>query len=348
MGSTVRLDKSSWNPLQLERVAAYDAMVASAKRRRAFERLPSTIDAREALAAAKREHPLHGALDTVTEDSFEATRQGDLRVKVTDFQNGHVEACVWRHRPDPYRTLDRAMERDLRALVPKMPRGEGDREASLAAALRRASQRVRYLCKAMIVNSLWTLTFRENVTDRDLCLKHLKEFIRRVKRVLPDLRYIAVLERQERGAWHVHIATHELPGKLRSAGVSFKSWDLMRSIWRSVVGALGGTFNEAKRAKRWGKGSKRIKGSGAIARYISGYVAKDMRDTELNRKRYSHSEGIEVPASYKASFPPETPLNELIELAYAALGRRITRRWFDPVSGVFFAESDDTEALRSG
>lgn len=330
MASSVRLDSTSWGPEAQARLAS----MASARL------------AHQELASARQAHPLAGALDGLSVAVEEATGKGVLRFKVLDFGNGHVEACAWRHVPDPSRTLDRAIDRDLTGLT---VRGEGDREKSIESAVRRAKQKVRHLAKAMIVNSLWTLTYRDNVSDRGLVLTHLDAFRRRVNAVLGDWRYIAVLERQERGAFHIHLATHELPGKLVIKGVRLKSWDVMRSIWRSIVGELGGNFDEAKR-KKWGrgKGTKPIRGSGAIASYVAGYVAKDMQESELNRKRYSATKGVDIPPAYKALFPPETPWHKLIELAYAACGANITRRWFDPISGVFFVESDDTIPIRSG
>lgn len=240
--------------------------------------------------------------------------------------------------PDPGKTLDRAIERDLRAIA---PRGMGDRERSQESAARRAKQEVRHKCKAMAINALWTLTFRENVTDREVALRCLDRFRRRVATVIPGWRYIAVLEKQARGAYHVHIATHALPKQLTDKGVKVKSWNVMRAIWRSVAGKLGGNFDEAKRTGRWGTG-KPMRGAGAIARYIAGYVAKDMRESELNRKRYSASKGIEVPDAYRALFDGEASMAELITLAYAAVGDNVVTRWFDPDRGVFFIETDDS------
>lgn len=240
--------------------------------------------------------------------------------------------------PDPSATLDRAIERDLRAIA---PRGMGDRERSQESAARRAKQEVRHKCKTMGINALWTLTFRENVTDREVALRCLDRFRRKVASVIPGWRYIAVLEKQTRGAYHVHIATHALPMRLTDKGVKVKSWAVMRGIWRSVAGKLGGNFDEAKRKGRWGTG-KPMRGAGAIARYIAGYVAKDMRESELNRKRYSASKGIEVPDAYRALFDGEASMAELITLAYAAVGDNVVTRWFDPDRGVFFIETDDS------
>jgi len=260
-------------------------------------------------------------------------------MKATEWDNGHREVTIWREQPEMERTLERAIERDCKAHA---PRGFGDREQSTQASVRRAKQSVRLLCKSMMVNSLWTLTYRANVTDRELVLKHLDAFRRRTEKVLGEWRYIAVLEKQERGAYHLHIATHALPERLVQGGVRVKSWDVMRAIWRRITGDLGGNFDESKRGSRWSKKRKPIRGAGNIARYIAGYVAKDMLESPINRKRYSRSTGIEVPDAYRALWPADTPMAELIELAYAGLGSNITSVWWDAEREVFYAESDDS------
>lgn len=326
MVSTVRqLDTSGWSQEALDRLQSLRAAQAQHK----------------AFQAAKAAHPWANILEGLTPESLAASEAPRIKFISRDFGNGHREAVVMRVIPDPSATLDRAIERDLRAIA---PRGMGDRERSQESAARRAKQEVRHKCKAMAINALWTLTFRENVTDREMALRCLDRFRRRVASVIPGWRYIAVLERQNRGAYHVHIATHALPKQLTDKGVKVKSWNVMRAIWRSVAGKLGGNFDEAKRTGRWGTG-KPMRGAGAIARYIAGYVAKDMRESELNRKRYSASKGIEVPDAYRALFDGETSMADLITLAYAAVGDNVVTRWFDPDRGVFFIETDDSGLL---
>lgn len=322
MAKSVPLDRSGWSP---EAVARVEAM--------------------EREASARRAHPLANLGAQLEPEALAASTAERFVLKVRDFGNGHREAVVWRECPDLERQAERAIERDLGPSA--LPLADTDPEANRERAVRRAKQRVRHLSKAMIVNSLWTLTYRANVQDRELVLRHLKEFVRRAKRVLGEWRYIAVLERQERGAYHVHIATHALPRTLRVSdqgnSAAVKSWDVMRAIWRSVVGPLGGNFDEAKRKKRNGHGSKPIKGAGAIARYIAGYVAKDMHESPEGKKRFSHSVGIEVPDAYRAMWAASAvTLAELIELAFAAVGDRVTSAWFDASRGLFFIETDDT------
>lgn len=321
MSKSVALSRAGWSAEALARVEAMD---------------------RE--AAARRAHPLARICEDIEPAALAASTAERFRGKFLDFGNGHREAVIWREAPDLERAAERAMERDLGPSA--LPLAEVDREGNRERAVRRAKQRVRHLSKSMIVNALWTLTYRANVQDRELVLRHLKEFVRRVKRVLGEWRYIAVLERQERGAYHVHIATHALPVRLVAGGVKVKSWDVMRAIWRSITGDLGGNFDEAKRKRRNGNGSKPIKGAGAIARYIAGYVAKDMHESPDHKKRFSHSVGVDVPPAYRAMWAAaDTTLRELIELAFAFVGDRVTSAWFDAERGLFFIETDDTEPI---
>lgn len=50
-----------------------------------------------------------------------------------------------------------------------------------------------------------TLTFRENLQDYDLALKSFKSFTKCLRRKLDNLKYIATLETQQRGAYHFHL-----------------------------------------------------------------------------------------------------------------------------------------------
>lgn len=320
MGANVKhLDYSGWNSEQLGRLEVERAYRAQAK--------------------AKAAHPFMLALNALSDEEKAVGEAPRIRVIARDYGNGLKTCTVARVVPDLERSVERAVNRDLAYMT---PRGEGDRDANIERAARRAKKTVGELCRAMAVNSLWTLTYREDQTDRDLALRHFDAFRRAVVKVLGDWRYVAVLETQDRGTWHVHLATHELPGRIEVNGVKLKSWDLMRSIWRGVVGALGGNFDEAKRKPRWGKGERAFKSCGAIASYIAGYVAKDMLKTELNRKRYSASKGIDVPPAYRCTYEGDTPMHELIELAFASVGDRITRAWWDSSREIFVVESDDT------
>jgi hypothetical protein len=295
------------------------------------------LDAERAYQAAFKAHPLRGITDQVTEASRAASEAPRWHASVREFRNGQTEACFWREVPDLARQAERSMSRDLAAMV---PRGEGDREASSVRSGRRAKQRIRLLAKAMGVDSLWTLTYRANQVDRDLCVRHLAQFRRAVSGMLGEWRYIAVLEQQERGAWHIHLATHALARRIEANGVRWKSWDLMRSVWRRITGELGGNFDEARSNKRWSR-DRVARSPGSIARYLAKYVAKDVEAAPLNRKRFSHSEGVALPEAQRVVFAGvEADAASLMDLAFSACKGRVSYAWWDSEREVFFVEAE--------
>jgi hypothetical protein len=222
------------------------------------------------------------SIGSFTQSEFE--RHGGQswhRVSLRIFDNGHAEGSITR-----YKTLSDLppgcdpMTTGWEYKAPDGPaRGDGDREANIARASRRARAAARVRCKASGFDSLFTFTYRENVQDRELLARHWKETVRRIKRVIPDFAYLAVVEVQRRGALHLHVATHRLPSQLPHRGTKVKSWSLLRAIWRSVVGPLGGNFDESKRRRSRSS-------SMGIAKYITKYMAKDFETGDLNQKRY--------------------------------------------------------------
>lgn len=265
-------------------------------------------------------------------------------VKHRDFGNGHRECIVFKRHVDAWKEFSKV---NWPSAVAK--RGAGlDRDESIKKSAQRAKTQCRLVCKTLLVNSLWTLTYKQNVQDRSLVVAHLKEFVRRVRRVLPDLRYVWTLEKQDRGAYHVHMATHSLPKVMMDHGVSVKSWDLMRRIWRSVVGQLGGNFDESKNKRDWRRKGSTQRTSAAIARYISKYVTKSFMDEQdLNKKRWNHSD-VTLPPAVRHRFSADCHVAELIELAYAAVGERITCSWWDRGRECFYIETDDSALIGVG
>ncbi|MFI4938963.1 MAG: hypothetical protein ACHP7O_01240 [Burkholderiales bacterium] len=172
-------------------------------------------------------------------------------------------------------------------------RGESEKRVEHAAdSARRARQAVRLRCKAISADRMITLTYRENMQ----CMARLKkdfDLFRRRFRKCGDFHYIATVEKQERGAFHIHIAVH---GR--------QVYQLIRSIWQSVVGPTadgktGGQIN-VRDPHKFGFGKK---GAHKLAAYISKYISKDADDSELNKKRYWTSRGIVVPENNYYQLP---------------------------------------------
>jgi hypothetical protein len=180
----------------------------------------------------------------------------------------------------------------------RVKRGASEnREANDDDAGRRAKKNVRHRCKAIGADRMVTLTYRENMVDRDQALKHWKAFCRRLGKV-KHFFYVAVIEEQERGALHFHVAVQ---GR--------QNYALLRSIWQSVLG----TDSESRQMgqvnvrdpHRFGFGPK---GAHKLASYIAKYCGKSMSSRVpsdfvgpvrpvrvLDEKRYFSSKGIPVP-----------------------------------------------------
>lgn len=172
---------------------------------------------------------------------------------------------------------------------------EERRQQSIKKAAQRAQTMCRRIIKAEGFDELLTITYRENQADRELCKKHFKEWVRRMRAALGgQFRYCASFEVQERGAMHVHVACHKLPSHGQRAGVKVAGWRLGTEVWRSIVGADNGlVFVGGKRTAV--KSRKSITRSPAkMASYVSKYIMKDYAQAPEESNRYSRSNGCDL------------------------------------------------------
>ncbi len=96
---------------------------------------------------------------------------------------------------------------------------------------------------------------------------------------LPTWVYIAVPERQKRGAWHWHLAV-----------VGWQDVGLLRACWLKVVG--DGNIDVQERVNA--TVNRRL----GIVKYLGNYLTKGFKegDRELNGHRFRASLGIKVPS----------------------------------------------------
>lgn len=220
---------------------------------------------------------------------------GGYELARRDLGNGHVEYFVrelvtWEH------VCDMSEEGYAEYIREREAAKEERHQANLNRACRRARVRIRQRCKASGVDSLLTLTYKANVTELAIAKAHLKAFTRKMKRLIPGFFYIAVFERQKRGAWHIHMAIHRLPKVLPHAGVKVKSYSVVRAVWLSVTGELGGNVDESRR-KRYSRPS-----SGKVAAYLSKYMGKAFEELDGGINRYSSSDSITLPPAVRMRF----------------------------------------------
>lgn len=149
-------------------------------------------------------------------------------------------------------------------------------------ATRRARTKVRRLCKAKGLTTLLTLTYRENMQDRERMQRDLDVFLKRVRRVIPELEYVCAFERQKRGAWHAHIAVRKVLSHYVHKRALVQSYDLLRSMWRAVVGVDNGNVDVSR--------NKRVQRSSAkLAAYLSKYIGKTFDQAARHVNSYSAS-----------------------------------------------------------
>jgi len=157
-------------------------------------------------------------------------------------------------------------------------RGQSEaREENEKRASRRAASKVRRLVLTGKLDTLLTLTYRDNVTGFEVTAAHIARFERTVRAKYPLWKCVAVPERQKRGAWHWHLA---VPG--------WQDVAFLRATWRTIAGE--GNIDLAP--PRRPRGHRLV----ALARYLAKYLTKGFAEGRvLNRHRYRASRGIEIP-----------------------------------------------------
>lgn len=247
---------------------------------------------------------------------------------VRNFGDGHVEVSVWKPNPVWMRAAF-----DRQCGIPPLPRVPSERrqlsdeekhDMHVARASLRARQRVRWLVKAIGADHLLTLSYRQNMQDADRLRRDWQEFVRLVRKRYPHWRYVAVRERQSRGAWHIHAAV-----------VGFQQVDFLRSCWYRVVGFVNDDFGDClamgnvdvqaqprhKKLSMWKRDH--------LSNYMTKYLHKDFEQTLKSEKRYWSPRGIVIQkkrvwfgaASFKDAYV------EAMELALSE-GADYTTEWW--------------------
>ncbi|WP_345891039.1 hypothetical protein [Burkholderia sp. Ax-1724] len=188
-------------------------------------------------------------------------------------------------------------------------------DKSLRTSIERSKRMIRQRCKAIRADRMLTLSTRVNETRIEVWAKWWDTFRRRLSKI-QDFHYVAVLERQQRGAWHIHIAVN---GR--------QNWKLLRSIWLSVIGKDGtdGAVNDSIRGFKQLCMFRKLGGKGRamrhlIATYIAKYVGKGAGDVGFNKKRYWTSRGIVLPelVTY-AHLGADSSRGDAVAAAYACV-----------------------------
>lgn len=250
---------------------------------------------------------------------FEAETQGDYYLNLREFKDGSVEAVVKTVRPLKaelirgacdglsYAAACRALGESSsvsssRYVTEKKEIGEFDKAKNLSRSVRRAKQGIRWLCMQFGADRLFTLTYRRNEQDREVVKADFRRFLRLVRKGwkgqegIADWHYVAVLERQERGAYHVHCAV--------------KGWqriNFLRAAWYKALGGQGNETGEGTPGQvdvtnpdkaKWGHTGREWKVR-KLAQYLTKYLEKTFDAATEEKKRYWHTKDIKAPANQR-------------------------------------------------
>lgn len=189
---------------------------------------------------------------------------------------------------------------------PRTPEEQAIRdEANRARAARRARQNVRYLVKSIYGDHMLTFTYRDNVLDRERVASDWKEFVRLMRYRYPDWQYVAVLEQQDRGGYHIHVAVtgkQDIRWILRCWLLAIGQPPSDVSDWLSRGVKLGerslGAVNVVGPKRRWGGNCKRWQRN-KLSGYLTKYIAKEFAEADKGAKKYWHSRGVVRPVIVK-------------------------------------------------
>lgn len=199
-----------------------------------------------------------------------------FRIVVRDFGDGITETLVQRFCPTvktyAERLLGKVKSELFDSINPKQSTSL-DPETLTERAVRRAKQKVRWLVKAGKFDRLCTLTWRKNEQDMIEVKRCFDLFRRRLSKV-STFKYVAVVEKQERGAYHIHFA---------AAGR--QNVNLMRAVWYDIVGKAQGNVDVSKGRK--GRANRSL-----LANYLTKYMVKAWDDLSFGKKRYWASKNI--------------------------------------------------------
>lgn len=111
-----------------------------------------------------------------------------------------------------------------------------------------------------------TLTYADNMTDRDRGFRDFKNFMKRLRYRFPDVKYISVVEYQDRGAVHFHLLINlYIPHKM------------LEKIWGN-----GFVFIVLVRSRK------------KAANYLKKYMSEDFLKHEGGKKLFTRSQNLDL------------------------------------------------------
>jgi hypothetical protein len=235
------------------------------------------------------------------------------RFNISDFGDGVVESVASKQlEPLPKRRKIKMDQDDFympiledepdEKTIRKSQTIEDMDEEQFRRSVGRSRKLARHRALMLKCDRLITFTYRKNQTDRDQCYKDLAATIRRYKRrTKKEFHYVAALEVQERGAYHVHLTTNE-----------FHDVNELRECWHKVTDD-DGNVNVKK------NGNKDTFDAAAIVAYITKYITKDANLNKLAKKRFSSSRKIPEPTKHTFFLPITLDIDDSDNSNYSPL-----------------------------
>jgi hypothetical protein len=243
--------------------------------------------------------------------------QDGVTVRVQEFDNGQRETLIqprYLYIPgtsDPDDPDCHVVEVDQTGTLEEQRMLEERAKRSAWKSGQRAKRNCRWKIKQGGFNEMLTLTYRANQQDLALCRKHFAAWLRKMRKALPCFRGVWGFERQERGAWHVHVACDRLPMLIQLRGCKVLSWKVGTALWRDVVGVNNGLCFVGGKDGRF----NRYRSPAKIAGYVSKYLTKEHENGETGARMWDSSRGLTPPAASIMHFPGTT-MAEAISLAW--------------------------------
>ena len=173
---------------------------------------------------------------------------------------------------------------------------------------------IRLIASNSDLQTFITLTYKENFQDISESKNHLNLFFKKLQRDYKEynfLKYLYVLEFQERGALHYHILTNlnALDNKfnIKSASNITKKSDEQKELENNF------------RARYWTHGFIDIRNLATdneirnISKYVASYLVQELLDLDLQGNRcYGYSRNLDKPITKKIS--SDETIEDLIDL----------------------------------
>jgi len=153
-----------------------------------------------------------------------------------------------------------------------------------------------------------TLTFAENVTDKEAAMKCWHRLAERIRRRYPQLRGVGVWQRQKRGAWHPHcLVNHYIDVNQLRPWMVARGWG--QQMRADIVG--GGQISTGGRNGR-GVWRPQWEGGGRIISYLTKYLTKGFgsstdRAAAAKKKCFSGSVSVKKGTTNFKWMPEERP-----------------------------------------